>query len=411
VYEKKLEASQMDNILASFSVSKILAQNKPKDIGYKGHKIFFAFDTDTITIYTEKEKKRENFKVRLWTDIDENAKTDILDEFCQMCVSKYLESLKTSVWKQQIFINSGNKWEPSDSKNTRKLDTVVLPKDVKDEIKQDLELFLNSEEWYTHRDIPYTRGYLLYGLPGTGKTSLIKALSLHFKKHIAFLMLNTVQSDTQLIELLKAIDYKTTVLVIEDIDAMIGIVKSRELVNETNLKSNSSNSSDSETGSDDFTTVTATTDMPAYKKRDYDIDHSSKLKEGSNSKSKSKESDVEPKQCLTLSGILNGLDGLFSTHGRIMFMTTNKPEALDQALVRPGRCDVKKQFSYCDHNQIKELYNMFFEHDPSNSQIDSIKQYSYSPAHISSVFMRYRNQPDQALLNLTSTEQKVTIKL
>ena len=342
VYEKKFDPNQMENILASFSISKILAQNKSKDIMYKSHKIYFAFDIDTIIIYTDKEKKRDNFKIRLWTDIDENAKTDILDEFCQMCVVKYLESLKSSIWKQQIFINKTNKWEASESKNIRKLDTVVLPINIKDEIKQDLELFLNSEEWYTHRDIPYTRGYLLYGKPGTGKTSLIKALSVYFKKHIAFLMMNSINSDNELIELLQTIDYKTTWVVIEDIDSMLNLVKSREIVTEL-------------------------------------------VTELSNDKN-----DKKTKSTLTFSGILNALDGVFSTHGRIMFMTTNKPEVLDEALIRPGRCDVKKQFNYCDHNQIKGLYYMFFDRDVPKEQIEQInqlKQYIYSPAHISSVFI------------------------
>ena len=94
-------------------------------------------------------------------------------------------------------------------------------------------------------------------------------------------------------------------------------------------------------------------------------------------------------------------------------MTTNKPEVLDEALIRPGRCDVKKQFNYCDHTQIKELYNMFFDREVSKEQteqISELKQYTYSPAHVSSVFMRYRNQPDQVLSHLDSSEEKVTIK-
>jgi ATP-dependent 26S proteasome regulatory subunit len=107
---------------------------------------------------------------------------------------------------------------------------------------------------------------------------------------------------------------------------------------------------------------------------------------------------------------LNAIDGVFNAHGRIMFMTTNKPEILDQALIRAGRCDVKKQFSFCDRKQVQELFHMFFEKEAPSVQIDTIKQYMYSPAHISSVFMRYRNAPDQALSHLDESEQKVCIK-
>ena len=148
-----------------------------------------------------KEKKRENFKIKLWTEIDLNCKHDIIEEFCQMCINKYIDSLTSSTWKQLIYTNKEGKWESKESKNARKLDTVLLQNSIKESIKLDMELFLNSEEWYSHRDIPYTRGYLLYGIPGTGKTSLIKSLSLHFKRHMHFLMLQNIKSDTELLEL------------------------------------------------------------------------------------------------------------------------------------------------------------------------------------------------------------------
>jgi ATP-dependent 26S proteasome regulatory subunit len=298
-----------------------------------------------------------------------------------MCVNEYLQSLKNAVWKQQIYVNNGNKWEGKDSKNVRKLDTVILPDEIKNEIKNDLELFLNSEEWYLHRDIPYTRGYLFYGLPGTGKTSLIKALSLHYKLHISFLMLQNVMSDNELIELLQNIDYKTTILIIEDIDAMIDLVKSRE---EQAKK-------DVEKEQNEFVICD-----DSYKKRDYGTDV--------------KILEDNKKSTLTFSGILNALDGVFNNHRRIMFMTTNKPEILDQALIRAGRCDMRKQFNFCNHDQIKELYRMFFEKDAPKGQIEQIKSFMYSPAHISAVFIRYRNEPETALLHLDDFEQKVVIK-
>lgn len=352
VYDKKIDTGFK---LTDFKINKILNQNRSKDIMYKTNKIYFLFDTETIVIYTDKEKKRDNYKITLWTEIDEYSNIDILEDFCKMCVSKYVESLTTSEWKQKIYTNKEDRWDEQESKNGRKLETVVLQDNIKNKIKKDMEVFIDSEDWYMHRDIPYTRGYLFYGLPGTGKTSLIKSLSLNFKRHIHFLMLQNINSDNQLLELLKNINYKDTILVIEDIDATLSIVKSRDT-------------------SDNHT-----------KKKDKKIEQ------------------------LTLSGLLNALDGVFNNHGRIMIMTTNHPEVLDSALIRAGRVDIKYQFNNCSKEQIKELYNIFFDKILEDDKMYHIKN-EYSPAHITSVFMRYRNDSDIVLEHLDDIEQKIVIK-
>ena len=55
---------------------------------------------------------------------------------------------------------------------------------------------------------------------------------------------------------------------------------------------------------------------------------------------------------VTLSGLLNCLDGVTSTEARIIFMTTNYLERLDPALIRPGRVDVKEYIGYCSRHQL-----------------------------------------------------------
>ena len=89
-------------------------------------------------------------------------------------------------------------------------------------------------------DHPYTRGYLLYGNPGTGKTSTIKGISNECRRHIHYLSLNEIENDNELSELIGQIKFKETILVIEDIDAMTDIIHKKEEIKkiETNEISN-----------------------------------------------------------------------------------------------------------------------------------------------------------------------------
>ncbi|MDR3621700.1 MAG: AAA family ATPase [Paludisphaera borealis] len=64
---------------------------------------------------------------------------------------------------------------------------------------------------------------------------------------------------------------------------------------------------------------------------------------------------------VTLSGLLNALDGVSSREGRILFLTTNHPERLDAALVRPGRVDKKIELGNATRSQAKRLYGWFYQ--------------------------------------------------
>lgn len=63
---------------------------------------------------------------------------------------------------------------------------------------------------------------------------------------------------------------------------------------------------------------------------------------------------------VTMSGLLNALDGVGAQEGRLVFMTTNHVERLDAALIRPGRADVKIEVGLLDVNQSQRMYRKFF---------------------------------------------------
>jgi len=85
---------------------------------------------------------------------------------------------------------------------------------------------------------------------------------------------------------------------------------------------------------------------------------------------------------LTLSCILNTIDGVLENYGRILIITTNYPEKLDNALVRPGRIDLKVNYSRCTNQMM---------HDNENKKIDKkilFQDDKYTPAEVLEVCAR-----------------------
>lgn len=112
---------------------------------------------------------------------------------------------------------------------------------------------------------------------------------------------------------------------------------------------------------------------------------------------------------VTLSGLLNSIDGVASSEERILFMTTNHIEHLDAALIRPGRVDVKQYFGNCTPEMVERLFKRFYE----NVIDDQIKQFAnmvsrskeVSPAQIQGHLQLYKTNPDDAIKNFGSFEK------
>ena len=71
--------------------------------------------------------------------------------------------------------------------------------------------------------------------------------------------------------------------------------------------------------------------------------------------------NTPPQEKLTLSGLLNIMDGILETPGFVIIMISNYPERLDGALIRPGRIDLKIEFPYCDAMMIIDLIEKFYD--------------------------------------------------
>jgi len=402
-YDKRIDSGieQID-----LSISKTVPQMMERSFTYQNHIIYYSFSTNLVTIYGDEERKKENNVITLNVTINTRDQIDIMDDFCKFCIKEYVEFMNKKKWIQKVFVNKDGKWIANDSKNYRKVETVILKSKLKKEIMDDIDFFLSGEEWYHNIDIPYSRGYLLYGYPGTGKTSMIKALANYTKRHIHYLLLNEIKSDTELLSLLQEIKCKETILVIEDIDCMTEVIKNR------GKKATGDEGQKISSELDEVKQILkqSTIFYPAMMNNNNNnniggmsgMSGMSGMPLMGNFMNSMQNNPSEPPKKLTLSGLLNALDGVFNHDGRILIITTNKPKDLDKALIRPGRIDRSFLFDYCDREQIGNIYKMFYQHDCSAELLDQIEDFKYSPSHITGLFMRYHLDPKMAFENIDS---------
>jgi chaperone BCS1 len=120
----------------------------------------------------------------------------------------------------------------------------------------------------------------------------------------------------------------------------------------------------------------------------------------------SKHGDDDQKSGITLSGLLNAIDGVGSPDGLILILTSNHPERLDKALVRPGRVDRRVEFGYATRDQARRMFGWFYRgHSVGGERIDGFaEQFArtipdgahITPARIQEHFLRYRDDPESA---------------
>ncbi|KAK6818869.1 hypothetical protein PG987_016322 [Apiospora arundinis] len=254
-------------------------------------------------------------------------------------------------------------------RSPRPLETVHFEQSVKDDLLADIANYLKPEtrEYYTQRGIPYRRGYLLHGPPGTGKSSLSFALAGAFMLDLLVVDLPSIKSDRDLGMLFSEMPEKCIVL-IEDIDA-VGLKR-----------------------------------KPAASYDDED-----------EKKTKAEEEAKTNKDKCTLSGLLNVLDGVVAQQGRIVLMTTNHEVELDEALTRPGRIDKKIYLGNIGKELARQMFIRMYAPDhttalptASPELLKLAEQFcstealdgKFSPAQVQEYLLQHRESPRNAVEGL-----------
>lgn len=246
-----------------------------------------------------------------------------------------------------------------------------------------------TPHWYANRGIPLRRGYLFHGPPGTGKTSLSFALAGVFGLSIYVIsLLDPNLTEEDLSTLFNGLPRRCIVL-LEDIDTA-GLKRSLddEVAIETNI-SGRKGKRDAETVEvnknsgikhEQLANENELKQLENTEKSNGAFEHEKLLLSLTKALRKSRVNEEEKKQGISLSGLLNAIDGVASHEGRVLIMTTNKPESLDEALIRPGRVDMQIAFSNATRQQAQELFQRMYDADcPQETHEDFVQCSSEDP--------------------------------
>ena len=232
----------------------------------------------------------------------------------------------------------------------RKFNNVIGPESKL--IEKRVNFFKNNKKWYDAKGIPYTLGLLLSGPPGGGKTSTIKCVANEMQRHIINVKLHKYVTRTQMENLF--------------FNDVINVVQNGKL--------------------EQFI-------IPIYNRiyvfEDIDCQENDIVLERKEIHTALKEDEnINVNEKLSLSCLLNILDGILETPGRIIIMTTNYPQLLDKALIRPGRIDLICEFTKCTNQMIIEFIENFYDIKLECREIEKIlalENYRYTPAEMTKI--------------------------
>ncbi|WVZ66101.1 hypothetical protein U9M48_015375 [Paspalum notatum var. saurae] len=277
-----------------------------------------------------------------------------------------------------ICMNEGRHWYKISHHHPATFDTLAMDPALKRAIVDDLDLFAGRRDHYRRIGKAWKRGYLLYGPPGTGKSSLVAAMANRLRYNIYDLDLSHVESNSTLQWLLVGMSNRS-ILVVEDIDCCCDAMSRDD--DKAPARAGNEGRGGRDTGN-----VTAASDADAPPPR------------AAPAKANSDNNQV------TLSGLLNFIDGLWSTSGeeRIIVFTTNYKDRLDPALLRPGRMDMHVYMGYCGWEAFKTLAQNYFalgDHKLFPEMQGLLAEVEVTPAAVSEMLLR-SDDADAALRGL-----------
>ncbi|KAL9672076.1 hypothetical protein QQ045_028324 [Rhodiola kirilowii] len=379
---KRLKAESLQgSCIAKLALS--MDENETISEDYKGAKVWWVCNklqtsnnssaSHSYMLFRGETEKRA-YKLKF----HQRYRDVVTEDYLEFVVKKGMEIMMDKR-QRKLYTNSASCWSHVVFEHPATFESLAIEAEKKQDIIEDLVCFSKSEDFYKAIGKAWKRGYLLYGPPGTGKSTTIAAMANLLNYDVYDLELTSVKSNNELKRLLIQTTTKS-IIVIEDIDCSHNLAgKRKNKVENESIRSQGENNEIKpfgETGNDS----------------------------GSN---------------VTLSGLLNFIDGLWSASGgeRLIVFTTNFVEKLDPALIRRGRMDKHIELSYCSFEGFKVLAKNYLhieKHETFDLIERLIEETNITPADVAENLMPTspREDPKRRLMKLIHAleEKKAEMK-